>query len=190
METFWQFPPANATADQTLVGPNSAERLASGNTLIADETGNRVLEVAKDGATVWQYPAVIDTASLDGPAFASRLPSGNTLIADSLNNRVLEVDSANPPNIVWKYVTTTRASQGLLMTPTRAVRLADGHTLITETFVDQVIEIDGTPQQNVVYAHGGFGVEGAGTNELNQAYDAKIVGDFTGLTPPTLTLGD
>jgi len=186
METFWQFPPANPTADQTLSGPNSAERMASGNTLIADETGNRVLEVASDGTVVWQYPDVIDTATLDGPAFASRLPSGNTLIADSLNNRVLEVDSASPPKVVWTYATTTRPAEGLMMTPTRAVRLANGHTLITETFVDQVIEIDGTPQQNIVYAHGGFGVEGSGTNELNQAYDAKVIGDFTGLTPPTL----
>jgi hypothetical protein len=186
METSWQFPPANPTADQTLSGPNSAERLANGNTLIADETGNRVLEVAADGTVVWQYPGVVDTATLDGPAFASRLPSGNTLITDSLNNRVVEVDSASPANVVWTYGTATRSAQGM-MTPTRAVRLADGHTLVTETFVDQVIEIDGTPQQNVVYTHGGFGVAGNGANELNQAYDAKVVGDFTGLTPPSLT---
>lgn len=190
METFWQFPPVNATADQALVGPNSAERLPSGNTLIADETGNRVLEVATGGTIVWQYPGVLDTASLAGPAFASRLPSGNTLIADSLNNRVLEVDSGNPPSVVWTYLTTARTSQGLMMTPTRAVRLANGHTLITETFVDQVIEIDGTTQENIVYTHGGFGVQGNGTNELNQAYDSKVVGDFTGLTPPTLAPGD
>jgi len=185
METFWQYPPANPSAEQLLSGPNGAERLPGGNTLIADETGNRVLEVATDGTIVWQYPRVVDTASLDGPAFASRLPSGNTLITDSLNNRILEVDSADPPAVVWTYSTTSRSGQGM-MTPTRAVRLANGHTLVTETFVDQVIEIDGTPQQNVVYTHGGFGVAGSGPDELNQAYDAKVIGDFTGLTPPVL----
>jgi outer membrane protein assembly factor BamB len=184
-EISWQFPPPNATSDQSLAGPNSAERLANGNTLIADETGNRVLEVATDGTIVWQYPVAVDTSVLDAPAFASRLPSGNTLIADSNNNRVLEVDSASPPNVVWTYETAPRATQGMT-TPTSAVRLANGHTLVTEPFVDQVIEIDGTPQQNVVFVHGGLDVAGKGMNELNQAYDARVVGDFTGLTAPSM----
>jgi outer membrane protein assembly factor BamB len=182
MAMLWQFPPDNPTAGQTLVGPNSAERLASGNTLIADETGNRVLEVAPDGAVVWQYPPVVDTATLDSPAFASRLPSGNTLITDSNNHRILEVDAASPPGVVWSYLTSPRTSEGDTL-PTRAVRLADGHTLVTETLENQVIEIDATPQQNVVYVHGGLG---DGTSGLNQPYDAKVVGDFTGLTPPSM----
>ena len=50
----------------------------------------------------------------------------------------------------------------------------------------QVVEIDGTPLQSVVYTHGGLGVAGNGTNELNQAYDARVVGDFTGLTVPSM----
>jgi hypothetical protein len=143
------------------------------------------VEVATDGSVVWQYPAVVDTASLDGPAFASRLPSGNTLITDSNDNRVLEVDSANPPIVVWTYETATRSTQGL-MTPTSAIRLVDGHTLVTEPFVDQVVEIDGTPQQRVVYTHGGLGAAGNGTNELNEPYGARVVGDFTGLTAPSM----
>ena len=181
--TVWQFPPPNATPDQTLVGPNSAERLASGNTLIADEEGNRVLEVAPDGSIVWRYPANVDPASLDAPAFASRLPSGNTLVTDSNNGRILELDAATPPGIVWTYETAPRVPQGDT-SPTRAVRLANGHTLVTEPLVDQVIEIDDTPAQNVVYSHGGRGVAGNGADELNQAYDAKVIGDFTGLTAP------
>jgi outer membrane protein assembly factor BamB len=183
--TVWQFPPASPTAVQTLSGPNSAERLASGNTLIADQGGNRVVEVTTDGSVVWQYPVVLDTALLDTPAFASRLPSGNTLIVDSNNDRVLEIDTASPPTVVWTYSTASRTTRGSTL-PTGAVRLANGHTLITETFEDQVIEIDDTPQQNVVYTHGGLGVAGNGANELNQAYDAKVIGDFTGLTPPMM----
>ena len=69
----WQYPPAHATTEQMLNGPNSAERLANGHTLIADEGGNRVVEVTSEGDIVWQYPAVLDVASLDAPAFASRL---------------------------------------------------------------------------------------------------------------------
>jgi hypothetical protein len=181
----WQFPPAHPTTAQILNGPNSAERLANGHTLIADEGGNRVVEVATDGAIVWQYPGVVDTASLSGPAFASRLPSGNTLVTDTNNDRVLEVDAESPPHVVWSYLTKSRAGAGNPL-PTRAVRLANGHTLVTEMLDDQVIEIDGTPEQNVVYTHGELGAARDGTSGLNQAYDAKVVGDFTGLTPPAM----
>ena len=132
---------------------------------------------------MWQYPTVIDTATLNKPAFASRLPSGTTLITDSMNDRVLEVSAGSPPVVVWTYMTTSRAGGGDPL-PTRAVRLKDGHTLVTETFDDQVIEIDGTPEQNVVYVHGALGVMQGGAAMLNQPYDAKVVGDFTGLTLP------
>ena len=179
-EIAWQFPPSDATAEQTLTGPNSAERLPDGHTLIADEGGNRVVEVTEGGSIVWQYPSIIDAATLDGPAFASRLPSGNTLITDSNNDRILEIDAAEPPHVVWTYLTASRTTQGN-PSPSRAVRLANGHTLITETFDDQIIEVDGTPEQNVVYTHGVLGVGLSGAGELNQAYDAKVVGDFTGL---------
>jgi outer membrane protein assembly factor BamB len=182
---FWQFPPERPTPEQILSGPNSAERLANGHTLITDEAGNRVVEVTSEGAIVWQYPASIDRALLDAPAFASRLPSGNTLITDANNNRVLEVSAAQSPDVVWMYLTTGRTPRGNPQ-PSRAVRLANGHTLVTETFDDQVIEIDGTPEQNVVYSHGMLGVAASGASELNQAYDAKVVGDFTGLTPPSM----
>lgn len=184
-EIVWQFPPAHPTSSEALTGPNSAERLSNGHTLIADEGGNRVVEVTAEGSIAWQYPVVLDTASLSGPAFASRLPSGDTLITDSNNNRVLEVDAETPPRVVWTYMTTNRPGAGNPL-PTRAVRLANGHTLVTEMLDDQVIEIDATPEQNVVYTFGKLGVVRDGTNGLNEAYDAKVVGDFTGLTPPSM----
>jgi hypothetical protein len=180
-KTVWQFPPASPSADQMLVAPNSAQRLTTGNTLITDQGGNRILEVDTTGNVVWQYPTVVDTASLDTPAFASRLPNGNTLITDSNNKRVIEVDSY--ANVAWTYDTTKRSASGNGL-PTRAVRLANGHTLITESFDDQVIEID--ENKNVVYTHGQLGAAGSAGSLLNQPYDAKVVGDYTGLTPPTL----
>ena len=143
------------------------------------------MEVAAGGTVVWQYPSVLRSLEPRYPGVREPTPSGNTLITDSNNRRILEVDSASPPKIVWMHKTATRTTQRNTG-PTRAIRLANGHTLIAEPFTDQVVEIDGTPQQNIVYVHGGLGVAGKGTNELNQAYDAKVVGDFTGLTPPSL----
>jgi len=66
--------------------------------------------------------------------------------------------------------------------PTRAVRLKNGNTLISDQFNHQVIEVD--PSGNIVFSQGQIGVAGNGFNELNAPYDAKVVGDYTGLTAP------
>jgi hypothetical protein len=39
-------------------------------------------------------------------------------------------------------------------------------------------------QLNIVFTQGEIGVAGNGFDELNAPYDAKVVGDYTGLTPP------
>ena len=188
----WTYPPgADASKAQMLDSPNSAERLANGNTLITDEGGNRVIEVTQAGAIVWQYPATPSAEALQsGPAFASRLPNGNTLITDGNNNRVIEVDTATPPNVVLDYSTPRCATSPFMPDPipTRAVRLVNGDTLISDQFNNQVIEVDGTSAHNIVYSYGTLGVAGAGADfQLNGPYDAKVVNDFTSLTPPMLT---
>jgi hypothetical protein len=172
----WRFPPAaDASASQALAGPNSAERLPNGNTLITDQLGNRVLVVTPSGQITWEYQS-----ALSSPSFASRLPScppGDasppcTLIANANDDQVLIVDS--PGSVVWSYTTTSF--------PTHAVQLSNGHTLIAVSGSDDVIELDGA--MRVVYSHGRQGVPGGGGSLLNQPYDAKIIGDYTGLSSP------
>jgi hypothetical protein len=46
----------------------------------------------------------------------------------------------------------------------------------------QVIEVNHAGK--IVFAQGKIGVAGTTFNHLNAPYDAKVVGDFTGLTPP------
>jgi hypothetical protein len=162
-----------------LNNPNSAELLDNGNILIADESNNRVIEVDRRHRVVWHYGSP-NSSKLNGAAFASRLPNGNTLITDSNNNRILEVTSAG--KIAFEYVTNTRSGSVAQPLPTRAVRLANGNTLISDQFNHQVIEID--PSGNIVFSQGMIGVAGNGFNELNAPYDAKVVGDYTELTPP------
>jgi hypothetical protein len=165
-----------------LNNPNSAELLANGHILIADENNNRVIEVNRKKQIVWSYGSCTGT-QLSGAAFASRLPSGNTLITDSNNNRILEVTSAG--SVVFEYDTTGQVGSCNSSTcplPTRAVRLKDGNTLISNQFDMQVIEID--PNKNIVFSQGQIGVAGTGFDQLNAPYDAKVIGDYTGLTPP------
>ena len=160
-----------------LSNPNSAELLESGHVLIADENNNRVIEVKTDGTIVATFTA---GGNLNAAAFASRLPGGDTLITDSLNNRIVEVDKTD--HIVWQYVTNTGANSNPNPNPTRGVRLRNGNTLISDQFNNRVIEV--TPAGKIVFQQGKTNVLGNGLNRLNGPYDAKQIGDYTGLTPP------
>ncbi len=179
----WQYGQTGVTGagpDQ-LNNPNSAELLNNGHVLIADENNNRVIEVTRDHRIVWQYGNPADTSILNGAAFASRLPNGDTLITDSNNSRIVEVNHAGA--VVWTYTTNTRPGSIDAPLPTRAVRLRNGHTLISDQFNDQVIEINSAGL--ILFAQGRIQVDGNGFNQLNAPYDAKVIGDYTGLTPPS-----
>lgn len=164
-----------------LDSPNSAELLQNGHVLISDENNDRAIEVDRAGNILATYSA---GGTVSGVAFASRLPDGHTLITDSNNSRIVEVDAAD--HVVWQYLTNTQAGSNPQPLPTRAVRLRDGTTLISDQFNHRVIQVDQAGM--IVRSFGnldapGFGM--ANTDQgLNGPYDAKVIGDFTGLTPP------
>jgi hypothetical protein len=89
-------------------------------------------------------------------------------------------------NVVWEYVTNTDPSSNANPLPTRAVRLADGGTLISDQFNHRVIVVNRS--KTIVRNFGTLNVAGFGRRNtsqgLNGPYDAKLIGDFTGLTPP------
>jgi hypothetical protein len=71
--------------------------------------------------------------------------------------------------------------------PTRAVRLRNGHTLISDQYNHRVIEVNHAKQ--IVRTFGklgdlGYNTESVADGGLNSPYDAKRIGDYTGLTPP------
>lgn len=184
-EVVWQYGTTGVagSAPNQLSNPNSAELLENGHVLIADEGNNRAIEVTTDTLQVVATFTAGHTTS--GVAFASRLPNGDTLITDSNNNRIVEVDSGD--NVVSEYLTNTLANgnpppSGPL--PTRAVRLRNGDTLISDQFNNRVIQITPAPEQKIVFQQGKLGVPGAGFDRLNGPYDAKVIGDYTGMTPP------
>lgn len=160
-----------------LNNPNSAQLLENGNVLIADESNNRAIEVNSDNAIVHTFTA---GGTLNGVAFASRLANGNTLITDSNNNRIVEVDAHD--HIVWQYATNLMAVSNPNPLPTRAVELRNGDILISDQFNERVIEIN--RNKTIVFQQGKLNVAGNGFNRLNGPYDAKRIGDFTGLSTP------
>jgi outer membrane protein assembly factor BamB len=185
----WQYPGSNTNAADQLSGPNSAELLENGNILIADQGNNRAIEVTRGDQ-------IVKTLSAGGTvnivAFASRLENGDTLLTDAGNSRAVEVDAND--NIVWQYVTDTDPNSVAAPLPTRAVRLKNGDTLISDQFNNRVIRV--SPEGAIVASQGlplaGGGAIGNNVGyDLNTTekgiyspYDAKVIGDFTGLTPP------
>ena len=177
----WQYGNTGVAGDgfNELNNPNSAELLDNGDILIADESNNRVIEVNSKKKIVWSYGCAT-CSELNGAAFASRLPDGSTLITDGGNNRVVDVDSNG--KVVWTYYTNARAGSVSNPSPSRAVQLKNGNVLISDQNNMQVIEIDSN--FNIVWSQGEIAVAGTGFDMLNGPYDAKVVGDYTGLTNP------
>lgn len=189
----WQYGTNGVSGNgpEQLNNPNCAELLENGHILICDENNNRAIEVTRAGDIVWQYgsgdPNVNDPVS--GVAFASRLKNGHTLITDSNHARIVEID--RDKNVVWEFFTNTdpnsnpRGGTGPL--PTRAVRLRNGHTLISDQYNHRVIEVNQAKQ--IVRTFGkinslGYATDSVADGGLNSPYDAKRIGDYTGLTPP------
>ena len=164
-----------------LNNPNSAELLENGHILISDENNNRAIEVDRRHNIIRTFTA---DGSANGIAFASRLKNGHTLLTDSNNNRVVEVDAHDHP--VWQYLTNTQKGSNPAPLPTRAIRTRDGNTIISDQFNHRVIVVD--VDGNIVASYGNLNVPGFGKQNasqgLNGPYDAKSIGDYTGLTPP------
>lgn len=185
----WQYPGSNTNASDQLSGPNSAELLENGHILISDQGNSRALEVNRDDKILNTLTA---GGSLNILAFASRLNNGHTLLTDAGNARIVEVDAND--NVVWQYFTDTNPLSVAAPLPTRAVRLFNGDTLISDQFNNRVIRVDHAGNLLASYGlplagggsignNAGYGLHSTQMG-LYSPYDAKIVGDYTGLTPP------
>ncbi|MGH9920636.1 MAG: plastocyanin/azurin family copper-binding protein, partial [Nitrososphaerales archaeon] len=154
----WSFGSNNGTlcnpGPGSIIGPNDAERLAGGLTLISG-TGNpsgipgvtacmdnRVIIVNQQGNITWQYGEAGVNGSgpdqLNVPVFAVQLPDGNVLITDQGNDRVIEVNSTK--QIVWSYGPSS--GPGTLKNPNSAELLPNGDVLISDQNNNRVIEVD------------------------------------------------
>ena len=185
----WQYPGANTNEADQLNGPNSAELLKNGHILIADQGNNRAIEVTRHDQIVRTFTA---GGTVNIVAFASRLENGDTLLTDAGNSRAVEVDAND--NVVWQYYTDTDPNSVAAPLPTRAVRLKNGDTLISDQFNNRVIRVN---MAGEIVANYGLPMAGGdpignnvgydthtSQNGLYAPYDAKVVGDYTGLTPP------
>ncbi|MBS0201270.1 MAG: hypothetical protein JSS49_00115 [Planctomycetes bacterium] len=180
----WQYGTTGVAGNgpNQLNNPSSAELLSDGRILIADQGNDRAIEVTASKEIVAKFSAG-ETAS--GITFASRLTTGHTLLTDSSNNRIVEVDDHD--HIVWQSATNLQAESNPNPKPTRGVRLRTGETLISDQFNQRVILIN-TSTKSIVAQFGQTNASGYDIGNASKAlfapYDAKVIGDFTGLTRP------
>jgi hypothetical protein len=189
----WEYPGSNTNDSDQLNSPNSAELLENGHILIADENNSRVIEVNRHDVILKTFTA---GGTLGTVAFASRLKNGHTLMTDAGNSRAVEVDAND--QVVWQYITDTDPLSIPAPAPTRAIRLRNGDTLISDQFNNRVIRVKKNGKLEMQYGlplAGGpvdpypfgnnFGYNLHTTQKgMYSPYDAKVVGDYTGLTPP------
>jgi len=185
----WQYPGSNSNPADQLNSPNSAELLENGHILISDENNNRAIEVTRDHHILKAFTA---GGTVGAIAFSSRLDNEHTLLTDAGNSRAVEVDGND--NVVWQYVTNGDPNSIAAPLPTRALRLGDGDTLISDQFNNRVIRVNHAGHILSSYGLPLAGGDAIGNNVgddlhttqkgLYSPYDAKVVGDYTGLTPP------
>jgi hypothetical protein len=196
MQPVWQYGTTGVAGNGPglLNNPNCAELLENGHILICDENNNQALEVTHTTpSTIIHTYTIAGGMLFNGVAFASRLPNGHTLITDSGNARIVETDENG--NVFWQYFTNTdpnsnpRCSGGTCTgpLPTRALRLKNGHTLISDQYNHRVIEVN--HDMEIVRTFGkinslGYDTHSVADGGLNSPYDAKRIGDYTGITPP------
>jgi hypothetical protein len=98
MQIVWQYA---GTAEQPLESVIRADqqRLANGNTLITESNGGRIVEVAPDGAIVWQFVNPVRGGEQD-----ERIPIicwAQRLGPDELDSAFLKLDEPAPEQRGW-----------------------------------------------------------------------------------------
>ncbi len=116
------------------------ERLANGNTLVAEQDPCQALEVDSKGGTVRATPL---TTNVKGFHLQVRnvhkLPNGNILAAHEGEGAVREVDPQG--KVVWEYTGVTNTGE--------AQRLSNGNTLICCGTQKRLIEV--TPDKQIAW---------------------------------------
>lgn len=134
------------------------ERLANGNTLLAEQGPCRAVEVNRDGKIVHVTPLTTN----EKPAHRQvrnihRLPNGNILACHEADATVREVDSTG--KVVWEYPGVENVFE--------AQRLENGNTLISCGTQKRLIEV--TPDKQIAWE---FGANNA--PELNLTWVTSI----------------
>jgi acetyl esterase/lipase len=122
------------TYSDGLEHPLAAQRLANGNTLIADARLGRIVEVTPAKQIVWKYENA-DLANMRSRN-AHRTEQDTTLIAVEAEGKLIEVDRSG--SVVWQWQAPNGKNRRLYM----GRRLPNGDTLMSLSDPGELVEVD------------------------------------------------
>jgi streptogramin lyase len=148
-QVVWSYKPQPASADVKKIEVHAAQRLAEGNTLVAETGNRRLVEVDPKGQIVRTIPLTVEKPHPHRDTrLARKLPSGNYLVCHEGDGKVREYDPSG--KVVWTYEldlagrprSPGHGVEGHGTECYGAVRLANGNTLIACGNGNRVIEVN------------------------------------------------
>ncbi|MFO0805622.1 MAG: PQQ-binding-like beta-propeller repeat protein [Gemmataceae bacterium] len=148
-EIVWKYESKPKDGYKGRVEVHAFQRLADGNTMIAESGNRRIVEVNKDGAIVKSIPLTVKNPDPHRDTrMVRKLESGNYLVCHEGDGCVREYDGAG--KVVWEYKldlagrprSPGHGPEGHGTEVFGALRLKNGNTVIAGGNNNRVIEVD------------------------------------------------
>ena len=155
-EIVWKYESKPKDGYKGRVEVHAFQRLANGDTMIAESGNTRIIEVSKDGEIVKVVPLKVAAPNAHRDTrMVRKLASGNYLVCHEGEGAVKEYDGTG--KVVWEYkldLNNRKRSgghgpEGHGVELYGAVRLKDGNTLIAGGNNNRVVEV--TPKGEIVW---------------------------------------
>ena len=153
----WQYEAKPKAGYTGRVEVHAFQRLADGNTMVAESGNRRVVEVDTDGKVVKEIPLTVNRPDPHRDTrLVRKLPTGNYLVCHEGDGAVREYDPAG--KVVWEYKldlagrprSPGHGPEGHGTEVFGALRLPGGNTLIAGGNNNRVFEV--TPEGKVVWS--------------------------------------
>jgi outer membrane protein assembly factor BamB len=148
-DVVWKYEAKPKEGYQGRVEVHAFQRLADGNTMVAESGNRRIVEVDKDGKLVKEIALRVDKPDPHRDTrMARKLDSGNYLVCQESDGCVREYDSNG--KVVWEYkldlggrpASAGHGPEGHGTAVYGALRLASGNTLIAGGNNNRVLEVN------------------------------------------------
>jgi outer membrane protein assembly factor BamB len=141
----------------TRVEVHAFERLANGNTMIAESGSARIIEVDREGIVKKKVPLVVDHPNTHSDTrLVRKLANGNFLVAHEADGMVREYDGGSG-KVIWDYAVPLfgkkrkpgHGPEAFGNQLFAALRLDNGNTLVATGNGHSVLEV--TPEREIVW---------------------------------------
>lgn len=145
----WEYAAKPTAANKKHVEVHAFQRLADGNTMVAESGNGRLVEVDPAGKVVKEVPLTVKNPDPHRDTrMVRKLPTGNYLVCHEGDGAVREYDPAG--KVVWEYQLSLgdrqpapgHGPESYGISVYGALRLANGNTVIAGGNNHRVIEVD------------------------------------------------